>query len=89
MYAQRYTEMPVELATSPLEVVINDVNEELNASEEGGGQWGKKENDAPEFKGKGKGDGNKSDGRDWHAKPTPAGEGERRGSAARGSGLLS
>jgi len=46
----------VELATSPMEVVINDVGEELSAMDldggggggGGGGQWGKKANDAPE-----------------------------------------
>jgi translation initiation factor 4G len=46
--------MPVELATSPLEVVINDVNEEFDDEDPsgggggGGGTWGKKANDAPE-----------------------------------------
>ena len=43
--------MPVELATSPMEVVINDVNEEQNIENDdsggggGGAQWGKKQND--------------------------------------------
>mmetsp|Transcript_19450 Transcript_19450/g.48633 ORF Transcript_19450/g.48633 Transcript_19450/m.48633 type:complete len:229 (-) Transcript_19450:2146-2832(-) len=32
-FQERYKDMPVELATSPLEVVINDVNEELAAEE--------------------------------------------------------
>ena len=88
--------MPVELATSPLEVVINDVNEEGDDGEGagGGGQWGKKssnDGDSSDYKqsgGKGgnKGEGNKSDGRDWHAKPTQSGDSERKQGGKGGKG---
>eukprot|EP00740_Mantoniella_antarctica_P005813 CAMPEP_0181362192 /NCGR_PEP_ID=MMETSP1106-20121128/7827_1 /TAXON_ID=81844 /ORGANISM="Mantoniella antarctica, Strain SL-175" /LENGTH=132 /DNA_ID=CAMNT_0023476033 /DNA_START=163 /DNA_END=558 /DNA_ORIENTATION=+ len=63
-FQERCKDMPVELATSPMEVVINDVNEEQNIENDdsggggGGAQWGKKQNDGPpadEYKGGGGG----------------------------------
>ena len=78
---QRYKEMPVELATSPLEVVINDVNDELaEEGETAASQWGKKE--AAETEGSAP-KGNKSDGKDWHAKPAAEKGGKGKGKGGR------
>ena len=70
--------MPVELATSPIEVVINDVN--AGAEQDGetaAAQWGKKEAEAKGAKGDAGGSAGaksaaKSDDADWHAKPEAA-----------------
>ena len=73
--------MPVELATSPLEVVINDVNDELaEEGETAASQWGKKE--AAETEGSAP-KGNKSDGKDWHAKPAAEKGGKGKGKGGR------
>ena len=76
--------MPVELATSPLEVVINDVNEDAMGDDTAAAQWGKKE--AAEGAGS-KGDG-KSDAKDWKDKPTASSKdsGGGKGSGGKKSG---
>ena len=68
--------MPVELATSPLEVVINDVNDDAMGDDTAAAQWGKKEAAAAE-----KSDG-KSDAKDWKDKPVSSGKESAAGAKA-------
>ena len=76
---QRCSEMPVELATSPLEVVINDVNDDAMGDDTAAAQWGKKEAANAE-----KSDG-KSDAKDWKDKPEVS-SGEKSGKESKNSG---
>ena len=76
---QRCSEMPVELATSPLEVVINDVNDDAMGDDTAAAQWGKKEAANAE-----KSDG-KSDTKDWKDKPEVS-SGEKSGKESKNSG---
>ena len=68
--------MPVELATSPLEVVINDVNDDAMGDDTAAAQWGKKEAASAE-----KSDG-KSDAKDWKDKPVSSGKESAAGAKA-------
>ena len=62
--------MPVELATSPLEVVINDVNDDPSTGEDtAAAQWGKKEAAAGATANADKKSDGKGDAKDWKDKP--------------------
>lgn len=65
--------MPVELATSPLEIVINDVNDDPSTGEDtAAAQWGKKEAAAnANANADKKSDGKRDDAKDWKDKPHP------------------
>jgi len=101
-FREKFTEMPVELASSPLEVVINDVNEENSVGEETAASlWGKKEAQALASASSDgaagaapTGGAQKQEDKDWHAKPTSdnkaggaaAGGGQGKGGQQKGGG---
>lgn len=82
--------MPVELATSPLEVVINDVNEgDISGEETAASLWGKKEAAANPNANAGDQTQPKKDDKDWHAKPTTAtAAGKPTGGTKKGGGRV-
>ena len=61
--------MPVELATSPLEVVLNGANEEAAGDDTAAAQWGKKEAAAAETNAGARSDGKSDASKDWKDKP--------------------
>ena len=78
--------MPVELATSPLEVVINDVNDDPSTGDDtAAAQWGKKEAAAGAAAAADKKSDGKGDAKDWKDKPADTSEGSAKDAAKPGA----